>query len=50
MILNAFKTAFKLLQKDNKSAQKCFEKASQNRTATQQDPAQFDESVRRPFS
>lgn len=28
MLLNAFKSLFKLLQKDSKTAQKCFEKAN----------------------
>jgi len=32
MLLNAFKALFKLLQKDSKMAQKCFERANQNRT------------------
>ena len=28
MLLNSYKALFKLLQKDNKGAQKCFEKAN----------------------
>ena len=31
MLLNAYKALFKLLQKDNKGAQKCFERANLNK-------------------
>ena len=50
MLLHAYKALFKLLQRDNKGAQKCFEKANQNRTGLASDAAQFDERVRKAAS
>ena len=50
MLLNSYKALFKLLQKDNKGAQKCFEKANQNRTGLANDAATFNEKVRKPAS
>jgi len=37
MLLNSYKALFKLMENDNKGAQKCFEKANQNRTGLAQD-------------
>ena len=50
MLLNSYKALFKLLQNDNKGAQKCFERANQNKNLLASDAAQFNERVRRPAS
>ena len=39
MLLNSYRALFKLLQKDNKGAQKCFERANQNMKNLQTDAA-----------
>ena len=50
MLLNSYRALFKLLQKDNKGAQKSFERANQNMKNLQTDAAQFNERVRRSAS
>ena len=48
MLLSTYKPLFKILLKDNKGAQRCFEKANVNRNTLGQDAAQLNSRVLKP--